>query len=194
MKKITRKEQALQTEQGIIQAIQLLVQTKTFQEIQIKDICAEVGISNGNFYHYFPNKNSLIIRLLQDYEKDFSAIVKDTDLSLKDQLVFVFTSYAEMIQNIGKDLIIELHTYQLATKNNILLHPDHPLFHSVSKILNSLLESGDILVDDNTEEITNNMIIVFRGFVFEWVMSAKDYNFINEIQKQMTRYIYLFVK
>ena len=194
MKKITRKEQALQTEQHIIQAIQLLVQTKTFQEIQIKDICAEVGISNGNFYHYFPNKNSLIIRLLQDYEKDFSAIVKDTKLSLKDQLVFVFTSYAEMIQNIGKDLVIELHTYQLTTQKNILLHHDHPLYHSVSEILNTVLESEGIIVEDSVEEIVNSMIIVFRGFIFEWVMSAKEYDFIDEVQKQMTRYITLFVK
>ena len=99
-----------------------------------------------------------------------------------------------MIKNIGKDLVIELHTYQLATKNNILLHPNHPLYQSVSKTLNSLLESGSILVDDSTEEITTNMIIVFRGFIFEWVMSEKEYDFINEVQKQMTRYIALFVK
>ena len=194
MKKISRKEQALQTEQAIIQALQLLVQTKPFQEIQIKDICAEAGISNGNFYHYFPNKNSLIIKLLQNYEKDFSSIVKDNTIPLKKQLIFIFTSYAEIVHDIGKDLVIGLHFYQLAIQKNILLHQDHPLYFDVSKILNLLLKQGDILSEDPLEEIANNMIIVFRGFIFAWVMSNKEYDLIEDIQKQMTRYISLFVK
>ncbi len=194
MKKISRKEQALQTEQAIIQALQLLVQTKPFQEIQIKDICAEAGISNGNFYHYFPNKNSLIIKLLQNYEKDFSSIVKDNTIPLKKQLIFIFTSYAEIVHDIGKDLVIGLHFYQLATKHNVLLHHDHPLYFDVSNMLNLLLKQGDILSEDPLEEIANNMIIVFRGFIFAWVMSNKEYDLIEDIQKQMTRYISLFVK
>jgi AcrR family transcriptional regulator len=104
MKKISRKEQALQTEQAIIQALQLLVQTKPFQEIQIKDICAKAGISNGNFYHYFPNKNSLIIKLLQNYEKDFSSIVKDNTIPLKKQTSYLH--FERLCKTKGREVLI----------------------------------------------------------------------------------------
>lgn len=195
MKKITRKEQAFNTEQNIVKAMRVLLQTKSFQDIQIKDICSEASISNGNFYRYFQNKNSLIIRLIQFYEEEFYIIIEEvSNIDIRNQLNFLINSYAYVIQKVGKELIIEFHIYQLTTKYNILMSTSHPLYKSILKVLEELLSKNLILIPDTPQQLTRNIIIIFKGFLLEWVTTQNEYDFISEIQKQVSHYINLIIK
>ena len=194
MAKLKRKEQAILTKQSIVQAMQKLLKTKSFQDIQIKDICSEAGISNGNFYNYFISKNHIILQLVEFYEDEFSLLMLEkNNISEKEYILFAFESYMKVVLALGKDLVIEYHKYQLITRDNLLIKPTHPLYKNIYNIINSMNKKS-IITDDTVEEITTNMLIIFRAFIFEWVLNTTEYELIGEMKKQMSRYISLFIK
>ena len=193
MAKIKRKEQAILTRQSIVQAMQKLLKTKSFQDIQIKDICSEAGISNGNFYNYFTSKNHIILQLVEFYEDEFCLLIQEkNEIPKKEYILFAFENYMKVVLALGKDLVIEYHQYQLITRNNLLVKPTHTLYKNIYNIINSM-NKDSIITEDSIEEITTSMIIVFRAFIFEWVLNTTDYDLIADMKKQMSRYISLFI-
>lgn len=54
-----RKSQ--ETREKIFQAAKKILQKKGYEELSIKNICEEAGVSNGSFYHHFKTKDDLTI-------------------------------------------------------------------------------------------------------------------------------------
>lgn len=62
-KKTSRQLQAEASREKLQQIVMDLCKTRTLDEIRIKDICEQAGMSLGNFYQYFSSKeDALIIR------------------------------------------------------------------------------------------------------------------------------------
>lgn len=57
-------EAKLETKNKINEVIQLLVATKKFDEITIREICRLANISLGSFYNYYPNKEAIVIEAI----------------------------------------------------------------------------------------------------------------------------------
>ena len=53
-----RKSQ--ETREKIFQAAKKILQKKGYEELSIKNICEEAGVSNGSFYHNFKTKDDLL--------------------------------------------------------------------------------------------------------------------------------------
>ena len=58
----SRRLQALKTEQAILQAALELMRQRDFEQVSIRDICREAGITTGAFYHHFSSKEDLLRR------------------------------------------------------------------------------------------------------------------------------------
>lgn len=56
-----RQRQYAETLDAIRAAVDKLVNDVGFEDMRIQDICREVGISPGAFYHYFPSKNDVFV-------------------------------------------------------------------------------------------------------------------------------------
>lgn len=74
----------------ILDAAYQLVYTKGFELMTIQDILANVGISKGAFFHYFPSKRDLleglIERMLTEIEQILKPIINDSHLSAVQKL------------------------------------------------------------------------------------------------------------
>lgn len=72
MEKMTsRQEQKIRTQQKIIEAANTCFMRKGMAYTLITDICEEAGVSVGTFYHYFNNKNDLIISQFKKFDMGF---------------------------------------------------------------------------------------------------------------------------
>ena len=69
-KKITRKEQALQTRRKLFNAGIRLLGAVDIDEVRINDICDEVGVSVGVFYHYFSSKEDLLMEAYHFFDEE----------------------------------------------------------------------------------------------------------------------------
>lgn len=72
-----RQLQYQATQDGIYAAVNALVKVMSFDKIRIQDICEGAGISLGTFYHYFSNKNDLLIDRYKRTNRHFAKFYKD---------------------------------------------------------------------------------------------------------------------
>ena len=68
MTKVKQKQRRRRSE--ILEAAIPLISQRPFEEISLSEICGELGISIGSFYHYFTKKDDLLIGLLWIIDED----------------------------------------------------------------------------------------------------------------------------
>ncbi|MGL4562688.1 MAG: TetR/AcrR family transcriptional regulator [Brevinema sp.] len=193
MQKVIRKEQAKQTEQKIINAMIELLKDHSFQDLQIKMICSHAQTSVGNFYHHFSNKHSIIIHILHNYSDLFQQKIEQLDLPPSfEKLVLVIQEFCNIIELLGAELVLELFIYNIISGDNFLLDSKRPLYQNIFKIINHLKNNKQLSCDDTANEITKNLIIFFRGFLYEWCLCKGSFNLSTNITKQFKHYLSLF--
>ena len=58
---ISRQQQkSRETKEKIFKAAKRILQKGGYEELSIKNICEEAGVSNGSFYHHFKTKDDLL--------------------------------------------------------------------------------------------------------------------------------------
>jgi len=81
-----------------IDAAQVLIQSKGYEQLSIEDVLAETGASKGAFYHYFDSKSALlsavIDRMVQAGVTVVAQVVASPDLSAVDKLEGYFKTLA----------------------------------------------------------------------------------------------------
>ena len=195
MGKLSRKDQALQTEQKIIQATLQLLEIKSFQKLQIKDICVQADISIGSFYHYFDNKQGIIVKILDLYSEQFIENIDTNTLPYsQEKIVFIFLEFCRIAEHLGPDLILEMFIHNIIAHDNFLLSQDKNLYQAIFKCIEELQIQNLLLVQESEQEITNTLIVFFRGFLYEWGLCRNKYSLVDEISKQLNRYLPLFIK
>lgn len=70
-KMTSRQEQKIRTQQKIVEAANTCFIRKGMAYTLITDICEEAEVSVGTFYHYFNNKNDLIISQFKKFDMGF---------------------------------------------------------------------------------------------------------------------------
>ncbi len=195
MEKLSRKDQALQTEQKIIKATLKLLKSKSFQQLQIKDICGQADVSIGSFYHYFDNKQGIIVKILDLYSERFVTKIRSHKLpSSQEKLVVIFLEFCHIAEKLGADLVLEIFIHNVIAYDNFFLSRERPLFLSILQCIKDLQEKDLLLVQESEEKITSMLIIFFRGFLYEWGLCRNAYSLADEISKQLNRYLPVFIK
>ena len=58
---ISRQQQkSRETRERIFRAAKRILEKQGYEELSIKNICEEAGVSNGSFYHHFKTKDDLL--------------------------------------------------------------------------------------------------------------------------------------
>ena len=81
-----------------IDAAQLLITSKGYEQLSIEDVLAETGASKGAFYHYFDSKSALLSavvdRMVNAGIEVVAGVVADPDLSAVEKLEGYFRTLA----------------------------------------------------------------------------------------------------
>jgi AcrR family transcriptional regulator len=90
MARILKHEEHMAKRNEILNAAQKLVYTKGYELMAIQDILNELGISKGNFFHYFTSKQAMLEALIERHmgegESQLTPVVKDEELSAIEKL------------------------------------------------------------------------------------------------------------
>lgn len=60
----SREQQAQQTYENIMLTTENLLETTSFEELSVSEICEKAGVSKGGFYHHFSSKDQLMALLV----------------------------------------------------------------------------------------------------------------------------------
>lgn len=134
----------LKTRRRVRVALIKLLKQKKFEEIDVKDICYESGISRGTFYKHFKDKYDSVyqyqLEIMKKAKQHISQIINNNPDQLFIQMLEFWNKEAELllllisnngspeIQNQVKKLLqqyMERYTFSLVFKNNFTESEKH---------------------------------------------------------------------
>lgn len=152
--RIPKQKRSIKKKKRIMDAAMTLVAQKGIHNTNSKEIAAEAGVAIGTFYSYFPNKNQLLVELLDIYLNDHFHRI------WKDEISTDATSFHQSIRHLTQNL---LDAYDVA-----------PDFHKETHVLRYSDPEVKALYDRDTEMEINQISHVLEQF--------SDYHTIKNIK------------
>lgn len=192
-KEILSKQQrkSQETKRKIFRAAKNILQKKGYEELSIKNICEEAGVSNGSFYHHFKTKDDL----LSYYIEEQPSINPDLlDLpscagEAKIAIIHVYLHYAEYCRELGVEFIANYYT-----PKNQALNPDirterpYPIL-TVENYLRKAIDAGILNPTLPLNNILTDIRMLVIGNVFEWCLHEGNTDFEGNIRRSIGHYL-----
>ena len=174
-RQIVVREHDNATIEAIRAAVDKMVEEIGFDSMTIRDICAEVGITVGTFYHYFSSKNDLLldryiryVNFFEDYYENELREINEIDalkLIVKKQLEYgskrVFKIYKRYYQ-----IMIDESDRWAEYKTNTV-----PVL--IENIIKSGQEKGLITKDFSSREIKSLILSIMDGLPRQYFTGDK---------------------
>lgn len=99
------------------------LETKTFEEIKIKDLCQMAEVSEPTFYNYFPEKGDLILHYIQIWSLQVSVFANEKKLSESGfGILSALFRYTAKESKKNPRILLEIISFQAKTKKPIQIN------------------------------------------------------------------------
>ena len=179
------------TKERIFQAAKRILQKSGYEELSIKNICEEAGVSNGSFYHHFKTKDDLLSYYIEDQpsiDPDRLELPKNKE-DAKETIIHVYLNYVKYCKELGVEFMAGYYTpHNQALNPTIRTERPYPIV-TVQHYLERALEANAIQLNLKIEEITTDIRMIVIGNVFEWAMRNGDADFEGNMRRSLSHYL-----
>lgn len=179
-----RSVKRAQAKEKIFDAAMQLLQDYGYDYITVNNICEMAGISVGNFYHYFENKDELMSnffvvaweKYVVTQRKAAPQAAPATPEEHLAAIVAFFESYSEFCAAQGLEFV--RHFY-LPTNTALSMtitpaaetHFALPSLQHVEAQVRAAQEAGVLAPEADPVQLTDDLCMLEKGCVFEWCVS-----------------------
>jgi len=167
-KKLTRSQQGAETKRRLTETALTLFAQKGYNNVSIADICSQVGVTVGVFYHYFRTKSDVFKDISLDGNEKVRNYRFRGETSL-EKIAELLDYYAHITQEIGRDTM------------SVIITPDNSLMYTgnyAAKLTASLLaegqQKGEINCDYSPEVQVRMIFAVVWGIICLWCQGKTD--------------------
>ncbi len=180
-----------ETKEKIFQAAKKILQKNGYENLSIKNICEEAGVSNGSFYHHFKTKDDLLSYYIED-QPSMAPDLLDTPANAEEAkfaIVGVYLNYAKYCKELGVDFIAGYYTPRNQALNpTIRTERPYPIV-TVQHYLETAASANVIRTKLSIEEIVTDIRMLVIGNVFEWAMTNGQADFEGNIKRSLSHYL-----
>lgn len=180
-----------ETKEKIFQAAKRILQKNGYENLSIKNICEEAGVSNGSFYHHFKTKDDLLSYYIED-QPSMAPDLLDTPTNAEEAkfaIVGVYLNYAKYCKELGVDFIAGYYTPRNQALNpTIRTERPYPIV-TVQHYLETAASANVIRTKLPIEEIVTDIRMLVIGNVFEWAMTNGQADFEGNIKRSLSHYL-----
>ena len=188
MEKMTsRQEQKIRTQQKIIEAANTCFMRKGMAYTLITDICEEAGVSVGTFYHYFNNKNDLIISQFKKFDMGFLDVAHQLidNPNALDSLIQFAHFFSRDAPISDKTLTQEYLKARVSLTVEQLFPRNRPYFIILCTVIYNGQVRRQIRADRTPQELADLVMAATRGYNFDWASMNGDYDLMSRMQQDM---------
>ena len=186
-----QQRKSKETKERIFQAAKRILQKSGYEELSIKNICEEAGVSNGSFYHHFKTKDDLLSYYIEDQpsiDPDRLELPKNKE-DAKETIIHVYLNYVKYCKELGVEFMAGYSTpHNQALTPTIRTERPYPIV-TVQHYLERALEANAIQLNLKIEEITTDIRMIVIGNVFEWAMRNGDADFEGNMRRSLSHYL-----
>ena len=186
-----QQRKSKETKERIFQAAKRILQKSGYEELSIKNICEEAGVSNGSFYHHFKTKDDLLSYYIEDQpsiDPGRLELPKNKE-DAKETIIHVYLNYVKYCKELGVEFMAGYYTpHNQALNPTIRTERPYPIV-TVQHYLERALEANAIQLNLKIEEITTDIRMIVIGNVFEWAMRNGDADFEGNMRRSLSHYL-----
>ena len=186
-----QQRKSKETKERIFQAAKRILQKSGYEELSIKNICEEAGVSNGSFYHHFKTKDDLLSYYIEDQpsiDPDRLELPKNKE-DAKETIIHVYLNYVKYCKELGVEFMAGYYTpHNQALNPTIRTERPYPIV-TVQHYLERALGANAIQLNLKIEEITTDIRMIVIGNVFEWAMRNGDADVEGNMRRSLSHYL-----
>ena len=166
-------KKGLESKQRIIDAAIKLSEQFGYDNLNIRDICKEAGVTTGSFYHHFKQKSDLMSEICRNSAGHFIPVIR-TVMEGKpavEQLETYAFYYAKLNDYTGLEQL------------KIMYRPENHWFQTrreMEDVLESIIAGGqargEIIPAPSAREISDYLYTLMRGCCLTWLMFDCSYD------------------
>ena len=194
-KKKTRKEQAKMTRARILEVCKQLLKERTYEEINIADICEIARISVGAFYHHFPSKDSIVIEIYRDIDSIFAEDVfpEVEKYPAAEAIVSYLDKMGEYAELYGIDFITNLYKAQINHGNEFYMSDHRGLPQQLLKLIKRAVKENVLKAEVDEECLMNDLLMITRGGVYHWCVCGGKVEVRENIRRLTGGYLKMYL-
>ncbi|MDR1018524.1 MAG: TetR/AcrR family transcriptional regulator [Lachnospiraceae bacterium] len=187
-----QQQKSLATKHKIFEAAKLILGRDGYENLSIKNICQESGVSNGSFYHHFKTKDDLLSYYIEEqpYLNEDSFVIPRSIQDIKDTILTIYNNYANYCKELGPKFMANYYT-----PKNQSLNPktrtirNYPINAAERYLEEAILTKVVDFKDLEIEDITTDIRIIVIGNVFEWSMRNGTPDINRNIARSLSTYL-----
>jgi AcrR family transcriptional regulator len=166
----------------IIDAARKIIATRGMEDLSIRDLAKQVGLSEAAIYRHFPSKKDILLLLIDDIERtlldtvDRAVSEKSKPLESLENVFKAHLSYVE--QRRGVSLIVISETLRLADMN-LRKRMFEVVNHYISRIEGLLaqgVKSGQISQEIDLSTAALTFFAIIHTTVTLWALSDSEFS------------------
>ena len=180
-----------ETKAKIFRAAKHILQKKGYEELSIKNICEEAGVSNGSFYHHFKTKDDLLSYYIEE-QPNINPDLLDLPANkeeAKNAIICVYMNYVDYCEELGLEFMSNYYTPKNQSLNPLIrTERPYPIV-TVQNYLQKCMDAGIITLSHPLEEITTDIRMIVFGNVFEWCLKHGETDFHGNMKRSLEIYL-----
>jgi len=192
MQKLTkRKQQGKETKEKILSIALEILEEKGFENMSINEICERAEVSTGAFYHHFSGKEGIIV---EGYRQTDDYFVSEVIGSLKgsteiERIIEYLQQQGEYAHVKGVDLISNVYKAQINNGSQFFLSMERGLPSGLRILVEKAIKDGELNSATNGNDLTNELLIITRGIIYNWCQCKGAYEIKNKIEIIISKYL-----
>lgn len=186
-----QQQKSRETKEKIFQAAKRILQKKGYEELSIKNICEEAGVSNGSFYHHFKTKDDLLSYYIEDQPQIDPNLLElpDSVAGVREGIIQVYMNYVRYCQELGVEFMAEYYdTKNQALNASIRTERPYPIV-TVQTYVEKAVEAGIVRLNEEIDEFTTDIRMIVIGNVFEWCIKHGQADFEGNMSRSLGKYL-----
>lgn len=186
-----QQQKSKETKSRIFRAAKTILRKKGYDELSIKNICEEAGVSNGSFYHHFKTKDDLLSYYIEEQpgiNPDLLDMPQNAE-EAKTIIIHVYLNYVHYCQELGLEFMSNYYTPKNQSLNPTLrTERPYPII-TVHNYLEKIQKAGIIKLKSSLEDVTTDIRMIVIGNVFEWCLKNGKSDFEGNMRRSLGTYL-----
>lgn len=186
---ITRKAQAEETRQNILQNAITLFSTNDFNSVSVDSIVKSAGVAKGSFYVHFASKEALVAEILLTYvsklDIEYETYLNSLQATTKyyDKIVLLTAKIAEILTDkIGYSNLKTVYKVLLndSINKDVMVGYNRKLYNIYKHLFESGMQTGEFTNTTSSDTLSKYTIAAIRGITYEWCVRGTTYDYKQE--------------
>jgi AcrR family transcriptional regulator len=170
-----------------------LLKERRWEQITIKEICAEAGVSLGLFYYYFESKEDV---MREKYEAFVNALYETVDnlsrgCNLLQSMLLYVSVYTAKCYEKGSNYMAQMIKFYIDDyANHESWHTRRDVFTILEILIDRAKTAGEIPGIVDTKNTACEFVSALRGIMVQWCSSNGNYH-LTASMNNLVRFYYL---